>query len=112
MRTNRSCHCFFTEMRGNVLRMDISQKNILIMPCKSTTFCSFPQSLYLGILVSNNILSVVNLSSLLAISHDLHTKSKNRPTIGGSRANMISLLTEYRAESSFIFWRKYSEGCR
>lgn len=99
-------------MRGNVLRMDISQKNILVMQCKITTFYSFPQSLYLGILVSNNILSVVNLSSLLAISHDFHTRQKNRPTICDSRANMISLLTEHRAESSFISWRMYSEGCR
>ena len=96
----------------NVLRMDISQKNILVMQCKSTTFCSFPQSLYLGILVSNSVLLAVNLSSLLANSHDFHTRPKNRPTIGGSRANMISLLTEYRAESSFISWRMYSEGCR
>lgn len=73
-------------MRVNVLRMDISQKNILVMQCKSTTFCSFPQSLYLGILVSNSVLLAVNLSSLLANSHDFHTRPKNRPTIGGSRA--------------------------
>ena len=51
---------FFTENAGNVLRMDISQKNILIMQCKITTFWSFPQSLYLGILVSNSALLAVN----------------------------------------------------
>ena len=88
--------------------MDISQKNFLL--CHAKYDFEFPQSLHLGILVSNNILSVVNLSSLLAISHDLHTKSKNRPTICGSRANMISLLTERRAESSFIFGVSIAKG--